>query len=213
MGLSIVVGALAQAITDDPDGAEFLREAFDAANDLLRENKLPPHVEPEQLPPIISRCDLDGFPYSFLHNLRRVYANLEANPRWSPTGAGEEFDPDSDPVITNQALRGESHLLCHADSEGFYLPIEFKDILIDESERVPGAMLGSSHRLRAELIKIAPALGIRLDAQSLSDAEADRINAATEEATDDLWIERTVWLALFEAARLSIEHRAAICFC
>jgi hypothetical protein len=30
--------------------------------------------------------------------------------------------------------------------------------------------------------------------------------------TDPLWIEEMVWLSLFEAARLSVEYKTAICF-
>lgn len=213
MGLSILVGPLAQALMDDSEAADHVRGDFAAINDLLRDNRIPMHSEPEELPPIMSRCAIDAFPYSFLHNLRRVYANLEVNPRWKPSGAGESFDPSTDRVTQKQTMQLVSHLLCHSDAEGYYIPIDFKDVLGDETGRIPGGIVCSSYQLREELIRIAPALTIRLDGQTLSNAEADKINVAAESANDDLWIERLVWLALFEAARLSIEHKAAICFC
>ncbi len=56
-----------------------------------------------------------------------------------------------------------------------------------------------------------PSLGIALDGGTLSDEEADRINSVVR-ATGLFWIELGVWLSLFEAARLSIQHRTAICF-
>ncbi len=72
-------------------------------------------------------------------------------------------------------------------------------------------MLGSSFMLQGELIAIAPALGIRLTQGKLSDQEAEKINSEAE-AESPLWIEKAVWLSLFEAARLSIQHKTAICF-
>ena len=105
----------------------------------------------------------------------------------------------------------ESHLLCHSDCEGFYFPIPFTNILFDKKDRIPGGMLGSSVMLQKELIAVAPALGIRLDKGKLTDQEAQKINREVE-AESPLWIEKAVWISLFEAARLSIEHKAAICF-
>ena len=60
-------------------------------------------------------------------------------------------------------------------------------------------------------MRIAPKLGIALDDGQLSDAEADKINKDSE-SEEGLWIEKTVWISLFEAARLSIEHKTAVCF-
>ncbi len=65
--------------------------------------------------------------------------------------------------------------------------------------------------LQNELVAVAPALGIRLENGQLSDQEADKLNREIE-AQSPLWIEEVVWFSLFEAARLSIEHKAAICF-
>jgi hypothetical protein len=109
------------------------------------------------------------------------------------------------------AAKRLNHLLCHSDCEGFYLPIEFEEVLIDDHGQIPGGMLGSSFMLQKELVAVAPALGIRLENENLDDAEAERINGGVE-AEGPLWIEKAVWLSLYEAARLSIEHKTAICF-
>lgn len=71
-----------------------------------------------------------------------------------------------------------SHLLCHSDCEGFYLPVDFEVVLIDsqDQDRIPGGLLGSSYRLRDELLAIAPALGITVSDGELADAEGDRLN-------------------------------------
>jgi hypothetical protein len=70
-------------------------------------------------------------------------------------------------------------------------------------------MIGSSQHLLRELIQVAPALNITLENGELSDAEALRINALGE-SDRGLYREYTVWIALFEAARLSIEHNTLI---
>jgi len=63
-----------------------------------------------------------------------------------------------------------------------------------------------------ELAFIAPRLGIDMSGQSLGDAEAERLNQQVAAEVEPFRIEKIVWLSLFEAARLSIEHRTAICF-
>jgi hypothetical protein len=72
--------------------------------------------------------------------------------------------------------------------------------------------LCSSFRLLEELTAMAPHLSITLRDGNLPDSEVQRIEADME-SESPLWIERTVWLTLFDAARFSIEHKAAICFC
>jgi hypothetical protein len=82
---------------------------------------------------------------------------------------------------------------------------------IDDEGELPGGMLGSTQRLMAELVAVAPVLGIELGNGELSDAEAKRLNReAAKEAS--FWIEKMVWLSLFEAARLSLKYKSVISF-
>jgi hypothetical protein len=105
-----------------------------------------------------------------------------------------------------------SHLICHSDIEGYYVPIDFDEVLLDDDEEIAGGgLVGSSQRLLAELQAVAPALGIVLDGGRLPDEEAERISADVHEE-GELWIEKGVWLDLFEAARLSLQHGSAIVF-
>lgn len=209
MGLAVEVGVLADLIENDPEGADWLRESLDAVNLVLLDNGLPPHREPESLPPLDGRASILSYPYSFLHYLRRVAAHVAENPGWIATPFPEPSDPAADPLADEHYSYMESHLLCHSDCEGFYLPIQFEEVIADD--RVLGGMLGSSFMLQKELIAVAPALGIRLENAQLSDEVAESVNReAVGEAP--LWIEKAVWLSLFEAARLSIQHQAAICF-
>ncbi|HWP39303.1 MAG TPA: hypothetical protein VNL70_00155 [Tepidisphaeraceae bacterium] len=212
MGLAVVVGIVAQVARADPEAVEHYREEFARINEVLVERGLPEHTEPEELPALANRCSLESYPYSFLHSLRRVYAHRVRDAAWVATPVLEQQEAMNDPLVEEVTMEMTSHLLCHSDAEGYYLPIDFDEILFDEQQdRITGGMLGSSYRLRDELLFVAPALGINVLGKALPDSEADRITSCMEQE-GPLWIEKTVWLSLFEAARLSIQHRAAICF-
>lgn len=211
MGLTVSVGQLGGRIHLDEEGTQWLRESFAKVNEVLSENGLPIHSEPEHLPLLQSRAIDHGLPFSFLHHLRRFYAYVVNDFNWVPIPEGE--NPADDPILDKEMYMMSSHLLCHSDTEGFYVPIEFDDILIDEKNqgRICGGILGSSYRLMDELVEIAPKLGIQLNNQQLSDAEAEKLNQEAASQAE-FWIEKTVWLVLYEAARLSIEYKTAICF-
>jgi hypothetical protein len=176
MSLAVVFGLLADLNANDAEGASRLRAALSKVNGVLAKNALPGHTEPESLPPVHSRASIAGFPYSFLHHLRRLAAHVSADPSWKPTPFPESDDPADDPEVADQFALFQSHLLCHSDCEGFYLPIDFPRPLFADEKRVPGGMLGSSQGLLRELVALAPFLGIKLSRGRLLDTEADRIN-------------------------------------
>ena len=70
------------AENEDPESVELFAEQLDAVNKLLTNNRLPKHTEPRSLPPLDDRCGILGYPYSFLHYLRRAYAHRELKPNW-----------------------------------------------------------------------------------------------------------------------------------
>lgn len=213
MGLAVGVGSLSYLLVNDTEGAEWVEKDFDSLNRALKANGLPLHEEPKGLPELSSRSDCLSYPYSFLHCLRRFYARTRNEPDWIPTSVSEHEDPSEDESIEEEFNKFESHLVCHSDCEGYYLPIDFDDIIVSEDgDEIPGDILCSSYRLKEELVTIAPKLGIYLSSdKTLSDTEASKIN---QEVSDEglFWIEKLVWLSLFEATRLSIEHKTAIRF-
>lgn len=212
MGLGVSVGMLADLSENDPEGAEWLRESFQSVNALLAANQLPLHLEPETAISEGSRCGCDSYAYSSLHYLRRIYAHVSQDPHWKPEPVGEDESPTDDPAVDQETNLMRSHLLCHSDAEGFYVPVDFEDVIFDDGDTVPGGMLGSSQRLMEELVVLAPYLEIWLDDGELSDSEASRLNEEAEGEKNPFWIEKLVWLSLFEAARLSLKHKVAICF-
>ena len=208
MGLTIELGVLADFLMHDEEGAEWLTQAFDLANQLLEDGGNPTFIEPTRLGPLQDRTGVVGMPYSELHFVRRAYAFASQNPGQLlpplPPGASPHNDPDL------QRFDGDffCHLVNHSDCEGFYLPVDFGEILFHDD--LPGGIVGSSYRLRYELAIAAGALGIVLVDGVLSDAEADRINLANEQSFQAGG--HMSWLAHWEAARLSIEHGSAIVY-
>jgi hypothetical protein len=213
MGLNIGVGLLADLAENDEAGAAWLRSVFYGMNDVLAEAELSTYAEPEQLEPLHSRAETNTFPYGFLHYLRRFYARVVYDSDWIPKPVADSDSPMDDEVLSEAMYKMTSHLLCHSDSDGFYLPIDLEEIVVDVSgaDRIPGGIVGSSYVLMQELMTMAPSLGIKLRGGQLSDEEATRINRLVAQETG-FWIELMVWLALFEAARLSIEYGTAIAF-
>lgn len=215
MGLSISTGTLSFLRSEDPDGCESFRRQLDEVNRLLRSNGLPEHHEPAILPRLQSRFTHIGQPYSWLHYLRRAVAHaMEGCTQLEPLGAEE--DPIADPLYDSVLFSFASHLVCHSDCEGFYVPVDFLEPLYDDlpsgdEHCILGGILGSSQGAMRELIHVAPLLDIPVEKGKLSDQQFARIeNECTERSP--FWIERLVWLKFFEQARLSIEYRTAISF-
>lgn len=211
MGLAISTGYLADMLVNDAEGAEWFKKNLALVNELLAANGLPAHDEPEEQGPVQTREHCGSFPYSFLHYLRRAFARVREGQAVTPVLPDEE--PADDPAIDSVGAAFDAHLLCHSDAEGFYVPIDFNNVIFDVGDRgLPGGMLGSTQRLMAELLEVAPALGINVTGGRLSDAEAAQLAAENDEAAP-LWHERLVWLALYENARVSIANRCLLVFC
>jgi hypothetical protein len=206
MGLAISTHFLVDMIHNDAEGEGWFRDNLERLNELLEKEGLPPHVEPEVKGAAKARRHVGSFPYSFLHYLRRAYAYVHEDQPLTPLAEGD--DPSEDPMVEEANVLLDSHLLCHSDAEGYYVPIDFADIIVDDD--IPGGMIGSTQRLFAELVAVAPAIGIELDGTVLS----DKVAAALSEEDDTVpyATERLVWLSMFEAARVSIANHTLIVF-
>ncbi len=215
MGLGIVVGLLADLDESDEDGAAWVRAQLEIVNELLVEAGLQAHQEPTELGLIEMRSDLDSMPYSFLHYLRRAAARRRQDPTYVASAEDEDGDgdPAQDPAVQEAGESFDFHLLVHSDAEGFYVPQRFSEVIFGTDDLpVAGGMLGSTQRLRDELVEVAPALGIELDADGeLNDAEAARLNAIIGD-DGPLYRELAAWLLLYEAARISIARGPMIVF-
>lgn len=218
MGLSITVGIRASALEDGAVPKDY----FAGVNAHLAAAGLPAHVEP-----VCEAWGAEMYGYSGLHYLRRVAASLALRGVVPPPG--DEHAPD-DPLLhqyyeratgTARGLRrllgrprprrlGFDHLMLHSDAEGYYVPIDFEQVIIvgDGAE-----MIGSSQRLQAECTRLRDALGIPADL----DPEGDEVWAAADaQGAGEGWrrygIESFTCVRLLRAAELSVARGAAIEF-
>ncbi|HJU40060.1 MAG TPA: hypothetical protein VJ724_10845 [Tahibacter sp.] len=197
MGVFFSVGVLAAWRRDPDNYGNDIRAYFDAIDNTLRRHGLPPHVEPESLPPLAPRIDHVGISATRLHDLRLVYACAVAG----------DHDFASDESIVREIADPTHHLLRHCDCEGCYVPVDFDEVIFDDET----SDIGSTPRLMRELLFVAPLLGVRLDGAHVSDVEIARLDAfAGGKALRESAL--LVWLLLYEAARLSLEHRTALVF-
>jgi len=210
MGLSVSTQVLADMLEREPEGADWIRAQLAIINDLLAARGLPRHEEPERRGKAVARTDVLSSRYSSLHCLRRAFVRARAGQPVDPVKPGE--DPARDPVVKRFAAQLNAHLLSHSDDEGFYVPVDFDRVILDVDGRgLAGHLLGSTQRLLAELIEVAPAIGISLDGGELSDAEVAKLSAEDPEHAP-LFTERMVWLVLFENARVSLANGTMIVF-
>jgi hypothetical protein len=178
MGLSLLVGIVGDLKDVDEEGYKWWESEFSGLNKYLESVGLSPHREPVD-------CEvwsMDMYGYSGLHYLRRIAAHLDLKGRMPEPGDENAY---KDAVLADyyQLAAGKKrgilgllgfkrkpvtrtfdHLIIHSDAEGYYLPIDFKDVLLpDESYRIPGGMIGSSIRLLDECKRLAEALQIPKD--------------------------------------------------
>src|SRR5262245_11553478 len=212
MSLAINVGVLACGPDADPEAVKYDRKNFRHINRMLAANGLPLHKEPETLPPFRYRGQPISFPYAWTpYLLRAVAYALRAPDQFRPVRKGEE--PAKDKRLDDELYTfAESHLICHSQSEGYFVPIDFPDVLCDKRKGgLTGRILGSSQRALEELVRTAPLLGIPLKRRKLSDKSA-RVIAKELDGSHPCWIERKVWLSMFEAFRDSVEHKCAVVY-
>ncbi|WP_380282189.1 hypothetical protein [Kitasatospora purpeofusca] len=208
MGLSISVGMLHDQARNDPEGYEYHRRAFDRLGAALGTEGIdwqePPLDGPAQDPAFSG-----GFPYHHLTRLRRVLALISRGEQVTPTeedGAGWARDCE---LIQDEASRFASHLICHADSAGYYVPVDFEDpLFLPADAGVAGAgMVGSTQRLLDELATVATALGI-------TPAEPGAASAPAEGPVADgpFEPEQYAWHQLHRACLASLAGGHAIVF-
>lgn len=212
MGLDVMVGALVGA---EDDTAEWFRAECAAIGAVLEREGAPGWQEPESGPRLGERI----WGYSGLHTLRRLAAHLAANGRL-PEPLAEGARATDDPVL--EAAHDDvfrdldspyDHLIHHSDCEGYYAPVDFPAVLVDDT--LTGGYLGSSVRLLAELELLAGALGLPddLDPDSEEVVEASDAPDPAAEGWRRYGVEAFICLQLRRAARLSVETGAVLVFC
>ncbi|MFL6331739.1 MAG: hypothetical protein ACJ754_00180 [Pyrinomonadaceae bacterium] len=224
MGLALCVGVPSEIRESDPEYVAYFEEQVELINGVLEAFGLPPYREPFDVEDERTfECEMYG---SWgLHYLRRVAAHLALGKELPPPGAE---DAASDPVLRDyyrifdaSIARGEAagmpyqHLIVHGDAEGYYLPVEFDDVIIpDPSLEIDGGMLGSSHALLRECRELAGVLELPEDFSVEDEAVWQAAEAQGEgvEKWERYGIESYTCLALLKACEASVETGAAVVF-
>ncbi|MFF0632316.1 hypothetical protein ACFYTS_07410 [Nocardia sp. NPDC004151] len=204
----------------DPDAREFLEyldNQLRALNELLAIEGLPALTKPAVPGTAKTRDRTTEIGYSYLHHLRSAYARARVYPDQPLTLVETEEDHRvADEAVEELGYTLASHLICHSDCEGYYLPIEFDEPLYEEDLDIDGGLVGSTPALLRELVYVAPYLDINVVDDVLSDAEIARIYAEQGDYTDNphpFYRERESWIHLFEVARVSIANGSVMGFC
>ena len=198
-------------------------------NAFLESSGLNPHNESNQCPV----WDTHNGSYGNLHYLRRIAAHINIRGSLPEPGSKDTLDDpvvqeyyalvNAPPITLLGRLRGKrsvartfDHLMCHSDAEGYYLPQDFAQVLFTPEElKIPGGMIGSSHRLLNETRVLARAIELPLEL----DPDSEEVWAACDSQGEGekMWqrygVESSTCLRLHRAARHSIKHSAAIVFC
>jgi len=213
VGLNVVVGILVDA---DDEAAGIFGGDLAVIQELLDRAAAGQWAEPD----LAEGDDLEGdmWGYSGLHALRRVAVHLaESGTLPDPLEASKAT---GDPLLKKAyaALPGDpagpfDHLIYHSDCEGYYVPVDFRQVIADEA--VAGGYLGSSVRLLAETRRIAAALGLPedLDPDSAEVFDACQAKIPAAAGWQRYGVESYGCLRLIQAARHSIATGAAIAFC
>jgi hypothetical protein len=228
MGLGLEVGILADLKSADEEGYKYFSGQFSRINTLLAAKRLGQHCEPEEVDELFS-CSMIG--YSGLHYLRRIAMHIVIAQSMPPPGTrdnymaediGREYYLD---IASGEDLEFQ-HLVMHSDAEGFYIPVDFMEVI--DSPDILGEYLGSTHRLREECKALAAALEIpaslshestalftALDRQ-LADGQESKTPVSRGQA-EPRWqsyaVETHACLHLLAACEVSLRNKAAIVFC
>ena len=213
MGLYVSVGYLAELINQDREGEQFFEAEMVRINQVLAENSASGITEPRQAP----KPRIQGptsFSYHDLHYLRRAHAFV-AGFKEEEFPAGTDLSRTDDDMMADVSCNLDSHLLCHSDAEGYYVPSRFVDPIFDE--RCPGTMLGSSYGLRAELDGVSHLLGVKVLGGEEGGApgslpESEHARLLKLESSDPLIRELRMWYCLWQATTLSIGQGYTIVF-
>ncbi|MCA9943689.1 MAG: hypothetical protein KC449_09425 [Anaerolineales bacterium] len=233
MGLGLEVGLLAFLKVHDPEGFDIYQKQFEYLNLILEEQGLPIHNEPTTLKNTQKTWSCDMWGYTGLHNLRRIAAHLVFNNQL-PGPIAENIRASQDNMLKKyyDSLSQQSstskwkqlfskpiqlnlqfqHLLIHSDAEGFYLPVDFEDVI--QNKAIFGGAVGSSYRLLNECNFLANKLELPLDMDHEAEALWDA--ADTPESGQELWqrygVESFTCLRLIRASEVSIKLGAALVF-
>ena len=153
--------------------------------------------------------------YSDLHYLRRLAAYLAINGEL-PEPCEDDEDPSECDMVDDYGIEamtgGEPeymHLMQHSDCDGYYVPLDFDEVLMPgEKDEIGEVMIGSSYRLKEECEQLAAVLELPLN---IDDRKLDEVLCSPAVASRFPREAYVCWV-LHQAACKSVESRKAIAF-
>jgi hypothetical protein len=218
MGVLLHVGWLDEMRRCDPEGYRDAKKQFAAINKTLHKAGTPEYEEPD---------DLRGADWSFKLYPSNSLAFLQRFAAYCNEGEDEmEWPTPGDPKAIGNPLEDEvvedvysllevmsfPHLIMHNPAWGYWVPVDFREVIFPVKKLGIGNQLGSSVRLKAECEELAAILRLRLD--------LDPEDEVVREAMFHPGKSRTRWkkygvesynlLALYRACQKSITLGSAI---
>ena len=174
---------------------------------------------------LLIECDLPVYQYPFklqsekyilpslvcwpsdLDYLKFVGAQLKENPDWTPNKdfVGQRISVD---LKRKFIAENKSHLICHENYTGFYIPVDFKDKCLPDMFL---RSLGSSISLRDELAWLACKLKLNVKKYN-PDFEVLYKEREYEFKDDPLGFEKMLLLYLYNISLASVIHNLIIQF-
>jgi hypothetical protein len=142
-----------------------------------------------------------------INYLKFIAAKLKDNPKWIP---GEAFSGKkiSDELYEKFKKENKSHLICHANYCGYYVPVQFPDSSLPSNYLFD---FGSSVNLYNELKEIAGRLKFDLG-EYTPDLAVLAQNRWNELEGDQLFFEKAMILYLYNFCLASMKHGLIINF-
>ncbi|MBE9207932.1 hypothetical protein IQ244_15650 [Nostoc sp. LEGE 06077] len=195
----------------DEELLEFVEGDLVDINNVLQQQGLPTHqeafgewVQNLEFPQL-------SWSYSTIHYLRYFAARFIENRGWNPTV--EDSNKKDIPTYLGDYIfeLKKSHLICHSDCNGYYLPIDFETVIYDQN--LPGYWLGSSIYLVKELEYLAELLSFNLGefTPNLNKVYEQR-KEELDNKSDFLSVHKSLLLDLYNVAQASVEYGSAIAF-
>jgi hypothetical protein len=239
MGLTLGVGLFAFVNKENAFDGDDCSNHYDALNEILLEAGMALYSDPNDFP-VDEIFDVQMWGYSGLHAIRRLAAHFVCTGTLPVPSLNTDYA--ADPLIqrlNEQFLDGLNlkynglpkfgfskpkspprfeHLMMHSDSEGYYLPTEFRHVVFDTADRSGGGvggMIGSAPCLLKECLELAALLNLPLELDI--ESEEFWLNADSPPAQGELWqiygVEAFGLARLIRGCNVAIKHNAALVFC
>src|SRR4051794_37324345 len=115
LALSLTDFTMNTEIDDDERYQKFLARQLKDINRLLKGQKLPLYKAPKEVPKFKNRAHCQGFPYSWIHYLRRALAHARQQPKKQFKPLKNNAEAMDDPLIDNElSIYMNCHLICHS---------------------------------------------------------------------------------------------------